>query len=58
VSPTEVRSLAALYRFLRPGELLGQIPEHAVFRDFWADARSDSFMPPARVQAMRTAKSV
>ena len=36
VSPIEVRSLAALYRFLEPGELLSRIPEHAVFKDFWA----------------------
>jgi len=58
VSPIEVRSLAALFRFLEPGELLHQIPEHAVFRDFWASARSDSFAPPPRVQALRVAKSV
>src|SRR4249919_3921627 len=57
VSPIEVRSLAALFRFLEPGELLHQIPEHAVFRDFWASARSDSFAPPPRVQALRVAKS-
>jgi len=56
VSPTEVRSLAALYRFLEPGELLGGVPEHAVFRAFWPVARSDSFAPPARVGAMHAAK--
>jgi len=56
VSPTEVRSLAALYRFLEPGELLAKVPEHAVFRDFWASARSDSFVAPDRVLAMRAAK--
>ena len=56
VSPTEVRSLAALYRFLEPGELLDRIPEHAVFQDFWAAARSDSFVAPDRVLAMRAAK--
>ncbi|QSX78437.1 FMN-binding glutamate synthase family protein [Agrilutibacter solisilvae] len=43
VSPIEVRSLAALYRFLEPGELLKGIPEHAVFKAFWRRARSDSF---------------
>jgi glutamate synthase domain-containing protein 2 len=57
VSPTEVRSLAALYRFLEPGELLDRVPSHAVFRDFWADARSDSFQPPARIKALRESKS-
>jgi len=57
VSPTEIRSLATLYRFLAPGELIDRIPEHAVFRSFWADARSDSFAAPAKVQALRTAKA-
>ncbi len=52
VSPIEVRSLASLYRFVQPGELLRGIPDHAVFRDFWADARSDCFSPPARVSAL------
>lgn len=56
VSPTEVRSLAALYRFLEPGELLAGVPEHAVFRTFWPQARSDSFAAPARAAAMHIAK--
>ena len=58
VSPTEVRSLAALYSFLRPGELLGgRIPEHAVFKDFWQASRSDAFMPPEHVLRLRSGKS-
>lgn len=43
VSPYEVRSIGALYSFLRPGELINNIPDHAVFQDFWARSRSDSF---------------
>ena len=58
VSPTEVRALAALHRFLRPGELLGgRIPEHAVFQDFWQASRSDAFMPPEHVMRLRSGKS-
>ena len=54
VSPTEVRSLGALYRFLAPGELLGgRLPEHAVFRNFWQVARSDAFAPPVNVGSAR-----
>ncbi|HRN62975.1 MAG TPA: FMN-binding glutamate synthase family protein, partial [Luteimonas sp.] len=56
VSQTEVRSLAALYRFLEPGELLDQVPEHAVFRMFWPTARADSFAPPDRAMEMRRSK--
>ncbi|NYZ63980.1 FMN-binding glutamate synthase family protein [Luteimonas deserti] len=56
VSPTEVRSLAALYRFLEPGELLRGVPEHAVFKTFWPVARADSFAPPARASAMHATK--
>jgi hypothetical protein len=37
--------------------LLNKVPEHAVFRDFWADARSDSFAPPARVSGLWASKS-
>ncbi len=57
VSPTQVRSLGALYRFLRPGELLAGLPEHAVFQDYWRMARSDGFMPPEHVLRMRSGKS-
>jgi glutamate synthase domain-containing protein 2 len=57
VSPVEIRSLSALYHFLQPGDLLRGIPEHAVFRDFWAQARSASFQPPPRVDALRRTKS-
>ena len=58
VSPVEVRSLRALYRFLEPGELLHGSPEHAVFKEFWGEARADSFAPPPRVAALRRAKLV
>ncbi|KGQ19338.1 Glutamate synthase [Lysobacter dokdonensis DS-58] len=58
VSPIEVRSLAAIYRFLTPGELLSKVPEHAVFKQFWHDARSDTFDAPAKVSAMRIGKSI
>ena len=59
VSPIEVRSLAALHRFLRPGELLGQeVSGHAVFRDFWADASSEAFAAPSKVESMRRDKSL
>ena len=58
VSPVEVRSLSALYRYLQPGELLGgRLPEHAVFCEFWQQARSDAFMPPAHVARLRDSKA-
>jgi len=57
VSPTEIRSLAALYHFLEPGELLHGTPSHAVFRAFWADADPRSFGPPPRLAALRSSKS-
>ncbi|MGY1424637.1 FMN-binding glutamate synthase family protein [Lysobacter sp. A289] len=57
VSPVEVRSLAALYRFLEPGQLLDEIPDHAVFQTYWANARSDSFAAPHHVRSMRESKS-
>jgi len=57
VSAVEIRSLASLYRYLAPGELLRKVPEHAVFHEFWADARSDSFQPPQRIRSLRDSKS-
>ncbi|MFT4255937.1 MAG: FMN-binding glutamate synthase family protein [Pseudoxanthomonas sp.] len=57
VSPVEVRSLAALYRYLQPGELLAGVPQHAVFREFWGEASADSFTPPSRIAALRESKS-
>ncbi len=56
VDATKIRSIASAYRFLRPGELLEQVPEHAVFRDFWPGARSDSFVPPEHVRSLRASK--
>ncbi len=57
LSRYEVRSLSALFRYLRPGDLLDGVPEHAVFKNFWAEARSDSFQPPAGIRALRDTKS-
>jgi glutamate synthase domain-containing protein 2 len=57
VSPTEVRSLGALYRFLEPGDLIGKVPDHAVFQAFWTQARSDSFAAPEKVRALQLSKS-
>lgn len=58
VSADEVRSLASLYAFLQPGELLERVPRHAVFQRFWASARPDSFEAPADVGALRGSKLV
>jgi glutamate synthase domain-containing protein 2 len=57
VSANEVRSLASLYRFLEPGELLTGVPEHSVFQRFWAVARPDTFSPPPELSARRKSKS-
>jgi glutamate synthase domain-containing protein 2 len=57
VSSTEVRSLAVLHTFLRPGELLaGELPAHPVYRVFWNEARPDAFVPPPQVTALRRSK--
>jgi len=57
VSSTEVRSLSALYPFVRPGELIGGHPEHAVFRVFWDVSRADSFSPPRTVLELHHTKA-
>ena len=57
VSSTEVRSLASLYKFVKPGELLTSLPDHAVFQVFWNASRSDSFAPPESVLNLQHTKS-
>ena len=57
VSSTEVRSLAALHTWAKPGELLSAIPELPVFKVFWAVSRADSFDAPPNVLSTRGVKS-
>lgn len=58
VSPTEVRSIGALYRFLKPGDLIGKVPEHAVFQDFWHRAHSHSFTAVVKEAVQRPDKAI
>jgi glutamate synthase domain-containing protein 2 len=53
VSSKEVRSLANLYKWVRPGELLAGVYRQPVFRSFWAEARADSFGQPAQTLRVR-----
>lgn len=58
ISTREIRSLASLHQWVRPGELLEGVYRQPVFRRFWQDAHPDSFTPPAsalRVRNYRTA---
>ena len=57
VSSTEVRSLAALHTWAKPGELLTTVPELPAFKVFWAVSRADTFAAPANVLSMRGSKS-
>jgi len=57
VSSTEVRSLATLHRFIHPGDLLrDELPDHPAYRVFWNEARSDAFVPPPQIRALRGTK--
>ena len=58
VSSTEVRSLATLYKFVKPGELIDGVSEHAVFQRFWKNARPDTFAPTDEMLAWRRTKMV
>ncbi len=53
VSPTEVRSLAALHAWVQPGELLAGEAQHAVFQAFWREADPETFSVPADLLARR-----
>ena len=56
VSSTEVRSLASLHNWVRHGELLESVPEHPVFKVFWAVSRADTFAAPPNVLSARGSK--
>ena len=43
VSQTDVRSLATLYKYLEPGQLLGDIDAVPMFRHYWLRASPDTF---------------
>ena len=58
VSATEVRSLAALHTWVQPGALLTTVPDHPVFKVFWALARADTFAAPPSVLSMHSTKSL
>ncbi len=58
VSSNEVRALAMLHPWMKPGELLaGVVPDHPVYQVFWASSRSDSFDAPESMLAVRSSKS-
>jgi glutamate synthase domain-containing protein 2 len=57
VSGTEVRSLAALQNWLKPGELLAGVPNQPVYEGFWTAARADSFAAPEALRKVHTSKS-
>ena len=57
ISATEVRSLASLHLWLPPDCLRdGQIPEHRVFKVYWAASSPDTFSAPPEVLALRKTK--
>ncbi|TAG04461.1 MAG: FMN-binding glutamate synthase family protein [Betaproteobacteria bacterium] len=43
ISTTEVTSLATLYKFVKPGELLSESSSHRVFAYYWERSSADSF---------------
>lgn len=57
VSADTVLPLSKVYPQLTPGSLLRGEPDHPSLREYWREARSDSFMPPASLLNARTSKS-
>ena len=56
VSSTEIRSLAALHGWLKPGELVDGVPESPVYQVFWQVADMNSFAAPDYIlRSRRTA---
>ena len=57
VSSSEVRTLATLHSWVKPGELLSEVPAQAAFRVFWNASEPDSFDPPAATLAVQSMKT-
>jgi glutamate synthase domain-containing protein 2 len=57
ISSKQVRSLASLHSWVRPGDLLEGVYRQPVFRRFWTAARHDTFAPDAAVLAVRAYKT-
>ncbi len=57
VSSNEIRSLATLHKWVRPGELVSSAPDLPVFKEFWDLARADSFAAPSNMLTMQGSKS-
>ena len=49
--------LSKVYPQIKPGSLLhGEEPQHPSLREYWQQARSDSFAPPASLLNARMSK--
>jgi glutamate synthase domain-containing protein 2 len=57
ISSTEVRTLARLYSWVKPGEILAELPAQPVFQVYWQAARADSFTQPEAALAVRSMKT-
>ncbi|MBK9521354.1 MAG: hypothetical protein IPO13_06990 [Rhodocyclaceae bacterium] len=56
ISSTEVRSLATLHTWIKPGELLSALSELPAFKIFWEVSRADTFAAPPNVLSTRGSK--
>jgi glutamate synthase domain-containing protein 2 len=57
ISSTEVRTLARLHSWVKPGEILEELPAQPVFQVYWNAARAHSFAPPEAALAVRSMKT-
>jgi glutamate synthase domain-containing protein 2 len=53
ISSREVRSLASLHHWVRPGELLKDVYRQPVFKRFWKAASADAFTAPDSLLRVR-----
>jgi glutamate synthase domain-containing protein 2 len=57
VNSTDVRSLATLYPWVKPGALVDGVTEQPAFKYFWEQASPDTFVAPPNVLALQTSKT-
>jgi glutamate synthase domain-containing protein 2 len=58
IDAEHVQPLSAIYPTIKPGQLLDGEPDQPNLREYWREARADSFAAPQRLRVVRASKLV
>jgi hypothetical protein len=58
IDAEHVQPLSAIYPQIKPGQLIDGEPDQPNLREYWREARADSFAAPQRLRTARISKLV